>query len=132
VQEVFCRVLDNPTVPDNFRAWIYKICRNRCLDVLRSRRRRPDDGTLPTGSNLDAALTGNLTRLVRNERWKRLREVVEALPADQREVLQLRYAEGLSRAEIAEVLGLDEKRVKSRLYHAMEKVRLHDSLAGRS
>ena len=54
--------------------------------------------------------------------------VVASLPADQREVLHLRYAEGLSRAEIAEVLELDEKLVKSRLYHGMEKLRLHDSL----
>ncbi len=129
VQDVFCRVLDSSTAPDNFRAWIYKICRNRCLDVLRSRRRHPEDATMPSGSHLGAVLTGNLTRLVRNERWQRLREIVEGLPHDQRELLQLRYAEGLSRAEIAEVLDLDEKRVKSRLYHAMEKLRLHDSLA---
>jgi RNA polymerase sigma-70 factor (ECF subfamily) len=129
VQEVFYRVLKSTTVPDDFRAWIYKICRNRCLDTLRSRRRRRDDGTLPTGSHLDARLTGNLTRLVRGERWQRLRQLVEALPAAQREVLHLRYAEGLSRAEIGQVLDLDEKRVKSRLYHAMEKLRLHDSLA---
>ncbi len=128
VQEVFCRVLEAGTVPENFRAWIYKICRNRCLDTLRSRGRRRDDGTLPTGSHLDARLTGNLTRLVRNEQWEQLRRLVATLPAEQREVLHLRYAEGLSRAEIAEVLGIDAKRVKSRLYHAMEKLRLHDSL----
>jgi len=132
VQEVFCRVLENTTIPRNFRAWIYKISRNRCLDIRRSRGRRRDDGTLPTGSHLDAQLTGHLTGLVRGERWERLRELVEALPADQREVLHLRYAEGLSRAEIAEVLDLDEKRVKSRLYHGLEKLRAHDSLAGGS
>jgi len=132
VQEVFCRVLESTTVPRNFRAWVYKISRNRCLDIRRSRGRRRDDGTLPTGSHLDAQLTGHLTGLVRGERWERLRELVEALPADQREVLHLRYAEGLSRAEIAEVLELDEKRVKSRLYHGLEKLRLHDSLAGGS
>ena len=129
VQEVFCRVLESTTVPENFRAWIYKICRNRCLDIVRSRDRRRDDGTLPTGSHLGAGLTGQLTGLVRGERWERLRQVVEDLPADQREVLQLRYAEGLSRVEIAEVLELEEKLVKSRLFHAMEKLRLHDSLA---
>jgi RNA polymerase sigma-70 factor (ECF subfamily) len=74
-------------------------------------------------------LTGPLTALVRNERWDRLRGIVNELPANQREVLHLRYAEGLSRAEIAEILELDEKLVKSRLFHAMEKLRVHDSLA---
>jgi RNA polymerase sigma-70 factor (ECF subfamily) len=128
VQEVFCRVLESDTVPDNFRAWIYKICRNRCLDIRRSRGRRRDDGTLPTGSQLNAELTGHLTRMVRRERWERLRQLVEDLPANQREVLHLRYAEGLSRAEIAEILEVEVKRVKSRLYHGVEKLRLHDSL----
>jgi len=128
VQEVFYRVLRNTTVPENFRAWIYKICRNKCLDVRRSRGRRRDDGTLPTGSHLDAGVTGNLTWLVRGERYEHLRRVVETLPADQREVLHLRYAEGLSRSDIAEVLELDENLVKSRLYHGMEKLRLHESL----
>jgi len=128
VQEVFYRVLKSDAVPDNFRAWIYKICRNRCLDILRSRKRRRDDGSLPTASHLDAQLTGNLTRIARGEQWERLRELVAALPPDQREVLQLRYAEGLSRAEIAEVLEIPVKLVKSRLFHGLEKLRIHDSL----
>jgi RNA polymerase sigma-70 factor (ECF subfamily) len=128
VQEVFYRVLRSKTVPESFRAWLYRICRNRCLDIRRSRGRRPEDGTLPTGSRLDAGLTGHLTRLVRAERWEHLRKLVEALPATQREVLHLRYAEDLSRAEIAEVLEIDEKLVKSRLFHGLEKLRLHDSL----
>lgn len=128
VQDVFYRVLRSAAVPDSFRAWIYRICRNRCLDLRRSRGRRRDDGTLPTGSRVDAQLTGNLTKLIRGEQAEHLRRLVESLPPDQREVLHLRYAEGLSRAEIAEVLAIDEKLVKSRLYHGMEKLRLHDSL----
>ncbi len=128
VQEVFYRVLTSVTVPENFRAWIYKICRNRCLDLVRSRGRRRDNDSLPDPSRLDAELTGYLTQMVRGEQWDALRRLVASLPADQREVLHLRYAEGLSRAEIAEVLEIDEKLVKSRLYHGMEKLRLHDSL----
>ena len=30
VQDTFYRVLRSDSVPDNFRAWVYKICRNRC------------------------------------------------------------------------------------------------------
>ena len=40
VQEVFLKVLNSELEPDNFRAWIYKIARNRCLDLLRARKRR--------------------------------------------------------------------------------------------
>lgn len=128
VQAVFCRILQASVVPENFRAWIYKICRNRCLDERRYRARHPEDGSIPTASQLDARLTGQLTRMLRDERWERLRRLVEELPVDQREVLHLRYAEGLSRSEIAEILEIEPKLVKSRLYHGLEKLRLHESL----
>lgn len=129
VQDVFYRVLRSSAVPDNFRAWVYQICRNRCLDQLRSMNRRLDDQSLRTSSHLAAHLTGNLTRLVRREQRALLWQRLVALPSDQREVLLLRYTEGLSRAEIAEVLGIPEKLVKHRIYNGLEKLRRHDSLA---
>lgn len=129
VQDVFVRVLRSDAVPGSFRAWIYRICRNRCLDVNRNLARRRDDRPLPAPSLLRAQTTGHLTRLVRGERHERLRELMRELPAEQHEVLLLRYGEGLSRLEIAEVLGIPEKLVKSRLFHGLEKLRLHDSLA---
>ena len=130
VQDVFFRVLKSDAVPDNFRAWIYKICRNRCIDVLRARSRKRDDAELPTGSFLDAELTGHLTRLVKRELRSQLRHLVATLPPNQREVLRLRYSEGLSRLEIAEVLDLPESVVKSRLYEGIVKLRDHPSLQG--
>ena len=128
VQEVFLSVLKNNALPVNFRAWIYKITRNRCLDVIRSRGRRRDDQDLPTASRIDADLTGCLTRLVRREQQVHLKRALAELPENQREVLHLRYAEDLSRAEIAEVLDLPEPLVKSRLYEGMVRLRTHDSL----
>jgi RNA polymerase sigma-70 factor (ECF subfamily) len=128
VQEVFLRVLKNDALPENFRAWIYKIARNRCLDVIRARGRRQESLELPPASKLDAELTGCLTRLVRREQRGHLRRTLAELPETQREVLHLRYAEDLSRAEIAEVLDLPEPVVKSRLYEGMVKLRAHDSL----
>ena len=128
VQEVFLRVLKNNALPVNFRAWIYKIARNRCLDVIRSRGRRCDDQELPTASRIDADLTGCLTRLVRREQRAHLKRALAELPENQREVLHLRYAEDLSRAEIAEVLDLPEPLVKSRLYEGMVRLRSTDFL----
>lgn len=130
VQDVFYKVLSNKTVPDHFRAWIYEICRNGCIDHLRAKNRRLDDQTLPTASYIDAHQTGNLTRLVKGEQRAQLWQRLRALPVEQREVLLLRYTEGLSRAEIATVLGIPESLVKHRIYNGMEKLRkngqLHD------
>lgn len=132
VQEVFLRVLKNDAVPDNFRPWIYRITRNRCLDVVRKRGRRPDDQELPPASRVDAELTGCLTRLVRREQRAHLQQALAQLPENQREVLHLRYAEELSRADIALVLDLPEPLVKSRLYEGMVNLRAHDSLVDRN
>jgi RNA polymerase sigma-70 factor (ECF subfamily) len=130
VQDAFYKVLCNAAVPDNFRAWIYEICRNRCIDRLRAKNRRLGDQPLSAYSHMADHLSGNLTRLLRGEQrahlWRRLAE----LPAEQREVLLLRYTERLSRSEISEVLKIPEKLVKSRIYNGLEKLRKHDSLAG--
>lgn len=131
VQDVFTRVLESRTIPENFRAWVYRICRNRCLDVLRARTRKRDDQQLPDDSHLHGDVTGTLTRLVRGEKRARLQELLSELPANQREVLRLRYAEDLSRSEIAAVLGVRESLVKSRLFEGLQKLRRHDSLLER-
>ena len=132
VQDVFCKVLENPTVPERFRPWVYEICRNKCLDRLRAQNRRLDDQTLPESSMINGQLTGQLTRLVKTEKRELLVKRLGTLPNEQREVLLLRYTEGLSRAEIAEVLDIPEKLVKHRIYNGLERLRKHTSLANDS
>lgn len=51
------------------------------------------------------------------------RETMAGLEPLQREVLELRYGQGLSYAEIAEVLGIPLGTVRSRLHHAVARVR---------
>ena len=123
VQDVCYKVLGTKTVPDAFRSWIYKIARNHCLNLLRRRTRRKEGPGLPPASQLHEVLTGTLTRLVRDEQRSRLGELVLSLSEAQREVLRLRYVESLSRAEIAEVLGIPESVVKSRLFEGLRRLR---------
>ena len=127
-QEVFCKVLKAGQVPDNPRAWLYKIARNHCLSILRGRRHRREARALPRASQLGAASTGDLTRLAKRELRSRISHLVDALPVSQQEVLRLRYTEGLSRAEIAEVLEIPDSLVKSRLFEGLKKLREHPSL----
>jgi len=128
VQEVFCKVLRTPAVPENFRVWLYKIARNHCLNVLRGRARHPDAQVLTASAALDAELTGNLTRLVKQELRARMFHLVAALPAGYRESLRLRYVEGLSRTEIAYVLEASETQVKEQLFEGLRRLREHSSL----
>jgi len=129
VQEVFCRVLRAKRFPDNFRAWVYRVARNYCHDAARRQALRRAEGGLPCDSQLGKAVTGNLTRLVKREVRSQMMRVFASLPTEQREILSLRYTEGLSRAEIAEVLDLTEPVVKSRLFEGLKKLRQHEALA---
>lgn len=123
VQDVFYTILVTPAIPHNFRAWVYEICRNRCIDRLRASKRRMDDNSLPSASYLAAQETGKLTRLVKSEQRAQLWQRLADLPTEQREVLLLRYIEGLSRPEIAAVLGIPENLVKHRIYNGISKLR---------
>jgi len=54
-----------------------------------------------------------------------LREVIDRLTPDDRQLLHLFYHQGLSVGEVAEVLGVPAGTVKSRLFHTREKLRTH-------
>lgn len=128
VQEVFYKVLRSREVPDMFRPWVYRIARNHCLNVLRSRARRRTDAQMPVDNRLVDTLTGMLSRLADAEMRSRVMHLLAALPRDQREVLLLRYVEGLSRTETSLVLGIPVSAVKSRLFEGMRNLRQHTSI----
>jgi RNA polymerase sigma-70 factor (ECF subfamily) len=62
-------------------------------------------------------------RLVRDEQRRRVLETVSALPERDRELLVLRYLEGLSTAEIATVLGIKPGAVMTRHTRALARLR---------
>ena len=128
LQDVWYKVLTAPSVPETFRPWLYKLARNHCLNLLRQRRRHRAEDASPLASHLHQSATGHLTRLVKDERRAQLAELLKDLPEAQQEVLRLRYVEGLSRGEIAEVLEISEALVKSRLFEALKRLRTHTSL----
>lgn len=123
VQDVFARVLASRSFPDSFRAWVYRIARNLCLNRLRARRPRALESALGEDSPRAPSHTGDLARLVRAEASRQLEADLAALSAAQREALLLRYAEGLSREEVAEVLDLPPALVKSRIHEGLERLR---------
>ncbi len=130
-QEVFVKVLRSEVVPDDFRAWLYRIARNHCLNAVRDRGRRKDALGLPDRSIAGAFMRGPLSRFAAAEDLERLGAVLEAMPENYREVLRLRYAEQLSRKQIAEGLELPESVVKSRLFEGMKMLRQQVSTDGR-
>lgn len=120
-QEILLKVLQAPAVPDHFRAWMYKIARNHCLQCMR--KRAWHEGVVSRPSQIPEALTGQLTRLVNAEAQDRLRQAFQLLSDEQREALRLRYVENLSRSEIADILEVPDSAVKSRLFEGLKRLR---------
>jgi len=90
-----------------FTAWILRVARNAALDHMRARRAIPTE-------DVRVADTGQAQ--IGIDRSRALREALESLPDDQREVLVLRHVVGLSPLEIAETTGKTESSVHG-LHH---------------
>jgi RNA polymerase sigma-70 factor (ECF subfamily) len=101
----------------SFEAWLYRIVVNSCFDQKRRTRR-----LMPLANDLLDALQAPgesaLDGVLRSELSGRVRSAIAGLPPDQRIVIVLRYTQGLSYDEIAEILGCSTGTVASRLNRA--------------
>lgn len=98
----------------SFTTWMYRIVTNRSLSLIRSR--RPD---LPIESfNLTGAASTPEELVEARERVRALAGAFALLTPDRRAPLVLREVEGLSYAEIADILELSVPAVKSRIHRA--------------
>jgi RNA polymerase sigma-70 factor (ECF subfamily) len=101
--------------------WIFRIARNRRIDVFR-RTKRPD---LPPDEPmvLPAAAEAPDARVDAQDVEARVREAMKDLPAEQMEMLQLAFYEGLSHRDIADRLDVPLGTVKSRIRLAFLKLK---------
>ena len=110
-QNVFAKVItaiqkyEERSVP--FSAWITRVARNAALDHLRAKRPIPTE---------EIRLADNGNSQISTERARDLREALDELPSDQREVLVLRHVVGLTPMEIAGTLKKTESSVHG-LHH---------------
>lgn len=115
----------------SFATWLYRLASNACIDFLRREKRRKNISLTVSLDDEEGARQAELpdTRYspeVETEK-KELREVIEAglqaLSEEHRQVLVMRELNGLSYAEIGDVLGLEEGTVKSRIARARVSLR---------
>ncbi|MGO9465417.1 MAG: sigma-70 family RNA polymerase sigma factor [Isosphaeraceae bacterium] len=83
----------------------------------------PDESAMQLADRLVASGTTPSQRLLRDEQGKRLREVLNRLRPNDREVLVMCYLEELAFGEIAAALGISESAAKVRHFRALERVR---------
>ena len=118
-QDVFLQVhrsLVGLREPDAFRTWLFRIAVR--LASRQVKRQPPVPVAL-----VDLEAPERPDTVVSDEQSRSLHQALRNLPSRQREVLLLRHFEGLSHAEVAEVLGIREDAVRASHYQGLRKLR---------
>jgi RNA polymerase sigma-70 factor (ECF subfamily) len=124
-QDVFVQVYRHLRDYDparSFRTWVFTILYRRCLDVLKKRRRFRlffDRIAHEPGHPLASELKAPFSRLGHGE----TRALLEGLSPRERTALSLWANEGLTAAEIAEVMNCSPSTARVYLFHARRKVK---------
>ena len=135
-QETFLRLVKGADAYERqakFTTWLYTIARNLCVDAARRGKHRKaasldaplgdEDGAASLLDLVPDAGAGVDRQAQSRELAIRLRQAIEALPDEQREIFLLREVADLQFNEIANVIGCPENTVKSRMRYALEKLR---------
>jgi RNA polymerase sigma-70 factor (ECF subfamily) len=127
-QSVFLKAWQNLSSYDSkykFYSWIYRMAINESLNILRAHGRdaEPVDERLPAGD------AGPVDVLAAGQGREAVLAAVGRLKPEHRSVIVLHYFVDLPYQDIADVLEVDAKTVKSRLYSARQV--LKDQLAAR-
>jgi len=114
--------------PDSFLPWLRQITRNLARDHLRRAQARPGDAPGPADGTdeLDGAIEGaadSEAAALADERDRLIRDALDVMPEESREVLTLFYREGQSTKQVAKLLDLTDAAVRKRLSRARSGLR---------
>ncbi len=130
VQESYVKAflgLDGFRGPDGFATWLYVITRNQAFSMLRQRQREMPMEMQTMEHMMDEASlldTPDPAAALEIERLGiTLQTAIDRLPDAFRIVFVLRIVEGMSVSDTAQILGLNEKTVKTRLFRARRMLR---------
>ena len=109
-----------------FATWLYRLTSNACIDFLRKEKRKRAAGSVLYLDDTEEGATLDLPdydadphrQLEQSEVREAIANGLAELSPEHRKVLALREVSGLSYAEIADILGLEEGTIKSRISRA--------------
>jgi RNA polymerase sigma-70 factor (ECF subfamily) len=136
LQDVFLKVIQRSAEfqgNSKFSTWLYTIARNLCIDTSRKmvfRRHRSLDAPLKAeeaegGTLLDRVASGSPEadrEVIGQDLRVRIAAAVDELPEEQREVFLMRELSNMAFKDIADVVGVPENTVKSRMRYALERL----------
>jgi RNA polymerase sigma factor (sigma-70 family) len=124
VQDTFLRLYEQEEgrISEALKAWLYTVCRNRALDVLRRERR-----LVEMGEDMLNEVREPRPDPARQLEWRETESEVmrflARLPANQREVIRLKFHADLSYKEISRVTGLSTSNVGFLIHTGLKRLR---------
>ena len=107
-----------------FSTWLIGIARNKALMAYRARRPDESHADLDDIAETEAADTPDgFATLAQKQRSEGVRHCMGKLSDEHRECMHLVFFEGMSLAEVADVQRVPENTVKTRLFHARQKIK---------
>lgn len=125
------RVASELKLESSLKLYILRTARNLALDIIRKNSKRDEIDTviLAADGEFEIDIADDSPDLrpdasyLRKIETEAVRQSIEELPSAAREIIVLRDIEGLSYTEIAEMLGIAEGTLKSKLFRARERLR---------
>jgi RNA polymerase sigma-70 factor (ECF subfamily) len=130
-QDVFIRIIDTMrggryTEEGKFLPWAMRIAHNLCVDHFRKVKRTP---TIKNSEDQDIFEVLNFTeesaedRMIKRQSHSRVREMLDKLPEDQREVIILRHYADMSFKEIAQITNCSINTALGRMRYGLINLR---------
>lgn len=123
-QECFLRLIQSNLEVESERAvgWLFRECRNRSIDIWRKQRKTDSYGSAEEIPQ-DFSASNPWIDLEKSKDLQRLHLALEKLSAKHREVIWLKFNEGLSYKQIAEVMNISASNAGFILFEAMRELR---------
>jgi RNA polymerase sigma factor (sigma-70 family) len=122
VQEVFLQLHVRWKDVESPRAWLYRSVRNKVFNYMRDNRRETVDLTAPVIEGLSSESDTPVGVLSKLEAIQVLHETIDSLHESDRELVQLKFFDGLKYREISEKTGLSVGNVGYRLHHILKEL----------
>jgi RNA polymerase sigma-70 factor, ECF subfamily len=106
-----------------FSTWLLSVARFKMIDRLRASAPQHDDIDTVRDTLADESSDSAFLRLEQEQQRTGIERCMERLSASHREALHLVYFEDMSLSEVAALQGTPENTVKTRLFHARQRIR---------
>lgn len=126
IQDLFLNIIKNKkrlTTPDNIKFYIIRAYRNQLLKELIKKKPYEDISSYEVIDFMVESTLEKEKMQLPIEQQKLIKELMTALSARQKEVIYLKYKNGLTNEEIAIVMGISDQACRNLVYNAIKRMR---------